>query len=88
MLESTTKILSGITVSEFYAWLDSSVALYWIKGKGQYKQFVNNRVRQSKRKALSNGGMYQAKKIRQTLEVGDTKPTRFQLAGLKAQIGF
>ena len=27
-----------------YAWLDSTVALHWILGNGQYKQFVTNRV--------------------------------------------
>ena len=27
-----------------YGWLDSTVALHWIKGNGQYKQFVANRV--------------------------------------------
>ena len=26
------------------AWLDSTVALHWIRGNGQYKQFVANRV--------------------------------------------
>ena len=29
-------------------WLDSSVALYWIKGGGSYKQFVSNRVHKIK----------------------------------------
>ena len=27
-----------------YCWLDSTVALYWIKGSGEYRQFVANRV--------------------------------------------
>ena len=27
-----------------HCWLDSTVALYWIKGKGEYRQFVANRV--------------------------------------------
>lgn len=27
-----------------YGWLDSTVSLHWIKGNGQYKQFVTNRV--------------------------------------------
>ena len=30
------------------AWLDSTVALHWIKGAGEYKQFVGNRVRKIK----------------------------------------
>ena len=27
-----------------YCWLDSTVALYWIQGSGEYRQFVANRV--------------------------------------------
>ena len=29
---------------EKHAWLDSTIALWWIKGEGDYKQFVSNRV--------------------------------------------
>ena len=29
---------------EAHCWLDSTVALYWIKGQGEYRQFVSNRV--------------------------------------------
>ena len=36
--------LEGLPVSGVNGWLDSSVALYWIQGSGQYKQFVENRV--------------------------------------------
>ena len=36
--------LEGLPVSGINGWLDSSVALYWIQGSGQYKQFVENRV--------------------------------------------
>jgi hypothetical protein len=27
-----------------HCWLDSTVALYWIRGQGEYRQFVENRV--------------------------------------------
>ncbi|XP_028419027.1 uncharacterized protein LOC114544609 [Dendronephthya gigantea] len=30
---------------KIHCWLDSTVALYWIQGKGDYRQFVANRVR-------------------------------------------
>ena len=33
-----------------YCWLDSSVALHWIKGGGDYKQFCSNRVRKIQEK--------------------------------------
>ena len=29
---------------EIYCWLDSTVALYWLHGDGEYRQFVVNRV--------------------------------------------
>lgn len=36
--------LDGYPVKAVYGWLDSLVALYWIRGTGTYKQFVTNRV--------------------------------------------
>jgi hypothetical protein len=33
-----------IPLVHVHCWLDSTVALYWIKGKGDYRQFVQNRV--------------------------------------------
>ena len=35
-------------VSSVHCWLDSTVALYWIGGQGEYRQFVANRVRKIK----------------------------------------
>ena len=31
--------------TEVHCWLDSTVALYWINGRGEYRQFVANRVK-------------------------------------------
>ena len=36
--------LTDLIDPRVYAWLDSTVALHWILGNGQYKQFVANRV--------------------------------------------
>ena len=36
--------LQGFPVKQSYGWLDSSMALQWIEGGGEYKQFVSNRV--------------------------------------------
>ena len=36
--------LDGLPVHNTHCWLDSSVALYWIRGQGEYKQFVSNCV--------------------------------------------
>ena len=37
-------VLEGHPVDQVYCWLDSTVALHWIRGNGNYKQFVHNRV--------------------------------------------
>ena len=41
-----TNVQAALTIhpSTIHCWLDSTVALYWIKGQGEYKQFVANRV--------------------------------------------
>jgi hypothetical protein len=36
--------LEGFPVTVMQGWLDSTVALYWINGGGEYKQFVANRI--------------------------------------------
>ena len=43
-------VLEGFPLEGVYCWLDSSVALYWIKGGGDYKQFVSNRVQRIQEK--------------------------------------
>lgn len=37
--------ICDLPVSTIQCWLDSSVVLHWIKKGGEYKQFVENRVR-------------------------------------------
>ena len=44
LTENIRRALEGLPLRNYYGWLDSTVALYWIKGKGSYKQFVSNRV--------------------------------------------
>ena len=39
-----TNALEGFPVGELNCWLDITVALHWIRGAGDYKQFVSNRV--------------------------------------------
>ena len=36
--------LNDLPSQRVYAWLDSTVAFHWIRGSGEYKQFVSNRV--------------------------------------------
>ena len=45
LLTNVQDALQGFPVTSLHCWLDSSVALHWILGGGDYKQFVANRVR-------------------------------------------
>ena len=45
LLSNVQDALQGFPVSSLHCWLDSRVALHWILGGGDYKQFVANRVR-------------------------------------------
>ncbi|XP_028413531.1 uncharacterized protein LOC114536368 [Dendronephthya gigantea] len=45
LVDNVKTALEGLPVTDVTGWLDSTVALYWIEGRGQYKQFVQNRVR-------------------------------------------
>ena len=37
--------LEGFPVKQSFGWLDSTVALHWVKGGGEYKQFVMSQVK-------------------------------------------
>ena len=40
LLTNVRNSLKGLLISNMYAWLDSTVALHWIQGGGEYKQFA------------------------------------------------
>ena len=42
--------LDGYPVDHVYCWSHSTVALHWIRGEGEYQQFVHNRVRKIQEK--------------------------------------
>ncbi|XP_046862768.1 uncharacterized protein LOC124456341 [Xenia sp. Carnegie-2017] len=44
LMDNVRSVLEG-SVRHCVGWLDSMVALYWINGSGNYKQFVANRVK-------------------------------------------
>lgn len=44
LLPNMDSALDGFPLMEKYCWLDSTVALHWIRSPGTYKQFVSNRV--------------------------------------------
>ena len=44
LVHNVKDALQGFPITNVHCWLDSSVALHWIGGGGNYKQFVSNRV--------------------------------------------
>ena len=42
LLDNVKTVLHGLPVRNWYEWLGSMVALYWINGHCSYKQFVSN----------------------------------------------
>lgn len=44
LLINVRNALDNLPSPKVFGWLDSTVTLHWIKGNGQYKQFVANRV--------------------------------------------
>ena len=44
LVHNVREALEGFPVIQVHCWLDSSVALHWIRGTRNYKQFVHNRV--------------------------------------------
>ncbi len=51
LVHNVKKSLQGFPVQRVVGWLDSTVALHWICGNGEYKQFVGNRVRKIQEKS-------------------------------------
>ena len=45
LVTNVRNALQDLPEPTVYGWLDSTVALHWILGNGQYRQFVANRVR-------------------------------------------
>ena len=44
-VDNIRRVLDGFPVTSVHCCLDSSVALHWIRGNGEYRQFVANRVK-------------------------------------------
>ena len=56
LLHNVMEALQGFPIREVYSWLDSTVALHWIKGNGDYRQFVQNRVHKIQEKSFIKWG--------------------------------
>ena len=44
LVKNVQNALQNLPEPTIYGWLDSTVALHWIRGEGRYRQFVANRV--------------------------------------------
>ena len=44
LVQNVRGAIEGFPITGVYCWLDSTVALHWICGNGEYRQFVANRV--------------------------------------------
>ena len=51
LVNNVKESLEGFPVKRVVGWLDSTVALHWIRGNGEFKQFVENRVRRIQEKS-------------------------------------
>ena len=53
-MQNVEQAIGAEKVKSVRCWLDSTVALYWINGQGEYRQFVANRVKKiPKHKAIT-----------------------------------
>ena len=65
LVDNVRRALAGFPVASVCCWLDSTVALHWIRGGGEYRQFVANRVRKIGNTPSTSGGTYQPPRIQQ-----------------------
>ena len=50
LVDNVRQTLEDFSIKQVFGWLDSTVALHWIRGSGEFKQFVGNRVRKIREK--------------------------------------
>ena len=51
LCQNLKSALEGEPIRNIYGWTSSSVALRWVRGKGNYKKFVRNRVKEIQKKS-------------------------------------
>ena len=54
LVQNAKSALESQNVKSVTGWTDSSVVLYWLNEKGNYKQFVRNRVNKIREKEFIN----------------------------------
>ena len=61
LVTNVHKALEGFPLAtDIQYWLDSTVALHWVRDQGEYRQFVTNRVRkiQSSKHSMASRTLY------------------------------
>ena len=51
---SIKSALTNYNIRDIHGWTDSTFVLHWLKGKGDYKQFISNRINKINAKAYIN----------------------------------
>ena len=44
LAENIKSALTNYKIRDIHGWTDSTVVLHWLKGKGDYKQFMSSRI--------------------------------------------
>jgi hypothetical protein len=59
LVHNVKQALEGFPVSDVHGWLDSTIALHWLKGGGEYKQSSTFEIeyKRSRRRHTSIGDM-------------------------------
>jgi hypothetical protein len=52
-VSNVERVIENYEVNGTHCWSDSTVALYWINGQGEYRQFVSNRVRKIREHSIN-----------------------------------
>ena len=50
LCQNLKSVLEGKPIQNIYGWTDGSVALHWIRGKGNCKEFVSNSMKEIQKK--------------------------------------
>ena len=50
LCQNLKSVLEGKPIQNIYGWTDSSVALHWIRGNGNCKEFVSNSMKEIQKK--------------------------------------
>ena len=86
LVDNVQQALEGFPVKRVFGWLDSTVALHWIRGNGEFESGETVCVRSEKR-IIFNGDTFPAKIIQLTSEAEEDTSITQTASGGKVQTG-